>query len=673
MRIFCRAFALALCLTMALAFGANARTDKLSPETLVQLRTAYPEIAAALDARDDTLKRFRALFSGPAKSWRENFLSKTALQSTVDYQYMAQEGRYGKDQREKFLKHNATVLRYLTLATKTPADDPAFLILLRPVCASSSYSGAPQPLANVLAEYDQYKKSGTLDPDKYLTRRVQGEYWGAILTPGTKVSYSSSEDRFLAHIVRAKEGGFTLTPIIAPVREDYFPGVESPFRPQKAEKAPHNMYINECELAPRLTPANENGPFVFAVDVTQLFDDTLRYTCAPKCTGFTYTWNDVTNSFHMSEGVCREDDAWQVQSPFDGETLLPVANYKQELARKNELVAAHEKTVRDAAAAYIASFEGPAATVAETDIRNWFFDRQMPVYHLIGQEEAFIAKMQEMDAPALAFLQKVSALITKPDARLVLLLDEQSTRQSAPKERRGYPDRREPSPSSLLQAGKKDSRDKKIPWFAAYGQRQLKLLAAPVKDSRGRMPYTAKGLEGGDVIKFAYPKRYSNQEFDHNRFSIKKGSDGAYWGLAALARERYAYSRQDGYTETLYVERHRIMRVANGKVSFVTPELPKEAEYFTKPQMRGRDSVQWFDKSGRSARCYTAPGFRVDTTKTPFTLSATTIQYDTFERIECTPECVVPYTWNGKAYVKGAPVCQPEGTWGAVEKEMRRR
>lgn len=673
MRTIFRVATLFLCI-MAVSFPFNAYADAKQQERaekLEQIRAAYPDVAAALDANAEAKERFMALFPAAQKEWAEKLISRVNEFTRYAMDGMSQKGKYGEKNRAKFLKRSGDNTRFMRLMTETPVTDPAFLILLRPVCRFSAYNADQDIIKKTLSEYDAYKKSGVLDAKKYSTRRVNGQYWAAVLMPEEGIAHSSSDDRNLAYVLRVKDGTFTVSPVISPVREDYYIGEKSLLRPEKSQRGPYEININECKMKNVLTITNTEGPFAFRADAEQFHDKGLSYICEPKCTGFTYAWNDVTNSFHMSDGICREDDGWKPKSPFEGETLLPVKNYTQELAKKNEAVAAHEKVVQEAAAGFIASFDGETAKEAEKNMREWLFDRQLPLYHLIGQEQAFISRMQEFDAPALAFMQKVISLVKTPDARLTLLLDDMARRQAHPdRNKDSYNTRREPRPYDLLRS---DAKTPRSPWFADYAKKQMALFAAPAKDRYGEVLYTAKGLEGGETIEFAYPRRsYRNKEatFEYNRYLMKKGTDGAYWGLASLKHQADGY--RGNYIQRQQTEKHRIMRVANGKVSFVPLDLPQEKEFFTNPTMAWGDFVAWKDKDGREQNCSMQPMFSIDTTKTPFVIIAKDVQHEYLDYIECVPECSIPYTWNGKAYVKGAPVCLPEGKWGATVKERQR-
>lgn len=671
MRTIFRVAALFLCIVLAFPLSASAKINTPEyQEKLAQIRENNPDIAVALDAHAEAKERFMALFPEPQKKWAESLLRRVSKLSIYTIDNMAKKGRYGEETRANVLKWQGESTRFMRLMTETPVTDPAFLILLRPVCMFSTYTATKEQdsIKATLAEYDAYKKSGILDTEIYGTRRVNGQYWAMILMPNEGITHSSSDDKYLAYVLRVKNGTFTVSPIISPVREDYYIGEKYPLRPEKYQRGPYDLSINECKMKNVLTITNTEGPFAFRADAEQLHGKGLSYICQPKCTGFTYTWSDVTDTFHMSDGVCREDDGWKPKSPFEDETLLPVKKYTEELAQKNEAVAAHEKTVKETTAAFIASFDGEAAKEAEKNIREWLFDRQLPLFRLIGQEQAFIAKMQEYDAPALAFMQKVTALVKTPDARLTLLLDDMARRWAHPdKNKDSYYTRRSPRPSDLLHY------NKKTPWFADYAKKQMALLSQPTKEDRYGNKYTAKGLEGGETIEFAYPLltyRSQEQTFEYNRYIMKKGTDGAYWGLASLKREPDSY--KGDYIQRQSAEKYRIMRVVNSKVSFVPLELPKEKEFFSNPTLVRGDSVAWISKNGQEKSCYMRPTFSVNHAKAPFGITAKDVQYDYFEYLECVPECTIPYTWNGKAYVKGAPVCLPEGKWGVTVKERQR-
>lgn len=614
-----------------------------------------PELARAESAFTSAREKFLAVFSGTPKPWAERLLSHADQSVSHTFRYLDQGSDYARQQRATFLAQRAAVTRYMELVAKTPYSDPAFLILARPVCRSSSYaSGSVDLVANALAEYDAY----VADPEKplqhYATRRVNDQYWGAILFPETLMDASSGNEVYPAFVLRVLEGAFTLTPIIAPVREEYYKGEKSPLQPEKHVFGPEDIRIRTCQMHTELTIINTQGPFAFRADARQKgIDGHISYICEPKCTGFTYFWDESAETFIRRDGVCRDDDGWKPASPFVDASLVPVANFSREVQARNAVLERHEKAVAAATTAFLDIFEGAALEEARTRIEGWLFDRQFPLYSLVGKEEAFVAMRLQQDAPVLAYLQTVVNLVQNPDARLVLLLSEFAASLDQKNDRAVT---RRPRPSDLLRSRSKPA------WFVGHAQRQNALLAPPQPSKHGYPTYAAEGLESGNDIIFTYTVRaYGETKNFQNTYRMRKGTDNAFWGYAATGVGRDA----SGYERMLDVPRQYIMRIAGGTVRFVTPPLPDERDFFTNPKLDRYGNVIWSAPGRVMAQrfCDMAPAFSVDTTQAPFGITARNEQRNAYY-FSCVPECVIPYAWDGSAYVKGAPECLPQDEWG---------
>lgn len=675
-----------LVLTLAVFVAGNAvpspvlaAGDKSElQQRLDALSVAYPELARAETAFSEARTAFLQLFSAEPRSWAEEFLNRTAKISTYDLQKFEGEDEYAQKHRAAFLKKRADITRYMNLAAQTAVSDPAFLILLRPVCANAAYfSMPPDYVAQTLAEYDRHKADPFSDTEHYITRKIDGIQWSAILFPGQEMGSASGGDRNMAFVVRIEGDAFSLSPIIAPVREDVYPGEKNPLRPEKYEYGPGRISINECKMEMALTVTNEEGPFAFRADARQLFANRgLSYTCEPKCSGFTYAWNESTKSFIMDDGVCREGDAWKPKSPFDEDnTLIPVAEYIQELAADNNAVSAHGKRVEDAVAAYLAAFDGKALELARSFTDGWLLDRQFPLYRLVGQKKEFIAAYVGNDAPVLNYLERMASLIQKPDARLALLLEDFASRlawkenRKNEKNRYSRDDERYPSISDLLQTKAKPT------WFAAYAAKQTSLLAVPEKT--GRYAYTASGLEGGEEIVFSYDGRQFHRDGEEvkNTYLMRTAPDGAFWGYADIRVGKRAdeYSYGSSYETVLQPARRQVFRIADGKMGFVLPPLPKQEEFFSKPELGHYGEILWKAPGAKRAEhlCSMAPAFEVNTASAPFAITAKDVMLEKGYGYICVPECSIPYAWDGAAYVRGEPECLPEGEWGAKQTKGR--
>ncbi len=636
-----------------------------------------PEFARSAAAFDDAKKGFLGPLSGGARLWAEAFLKRAAQVSTYDLRNISGDSDYDKERRAGYLRKRADVTRYMNLMARTAATDPAFLILLRPVCANAVYFRMSQNyVEQILAEYDAHKNDPYRDSEYYTTRKVDGRRWSVIFFPGQEVSTASDSDRNMAFVVRIDGDSFSLSPIIAPVREDVFPGEKHPLRPEKYEYGPGGVSITECRMETALRVTNDDGPFAFQADARQVFTDRgLSYTCEPTCTGLANAWNETTQSFIREDGVCREDDAWKPSSPFDGKnTLIPVADYVQELAGVDAVVLEHGKRVEKAVAAYLALFDGAAQEQARSFTDGWLLDRQFPLYRLVGNRKDFIAAYLVNDQPVLDYLETVVSLAETPDARLTVLLDDFAARldrHEARKEERGpyqLENKRSPSISDLLRA------DSKPVWFAAYAYGQSALLREPRKRELGWYSYKASGLEGGEEIVFAYNGRqfYYGEGEVNNTYIMREGSDGAFWGYAdvRVGKRHGEYYYDSSYERLLELARRQVFRVADGKIRFVTPRLPEEKEFFTNPQLGYNGEVLWKLPGKRSGRpCSMAPALDVDAASAPFKITAREMAVEEDYGYICVPECSIPFVWDGATYVRGEPECLAEGEWGAKRQE----
>ncbi len=679
MRICNRLLALSLALTVCVlspyaAFAGKAPEPRGKSNALAEKDPAF---AASEKAYAQAREAFLNRFDGDVRKWAETFLERNDVIREYDIDRISREtGYYSQREHRKVIDKRMVMTRYLNLTAQTPATDPAFLILLKPVCYNASYTSRKDLAQQALAEYDAHRNDPYRDLEGYAVRKANGRYWAAILFPGQDIQSYDVSDRFMAFVLRVDaDGSLLLRPVIAPVTEDVYPGEKSPLRPEKYQPGPGNMSIDECWMETALSITNTDGPFAFRADVRQGFSGRgLSYACEPKCSGFGYEWNDTTQSFLRDDGICREDEGWKPRSPFDAEgTLLPVAGYIQTLAAGDESVRRHERAVETAVAAYLDLFDGAARELARSDLEGWRIDRQFPLYRFVGDKAAFTEALVANDEPVLAYLRAVTTLARNPDARLTLLLEDfaarLSLRESSMGEKRD--DRRYPAVSELVYEGAKPV------WFVSYASERTALLKPPAKNSRQRYPYTATGLDGTGDIVFTYDKRsfYSRADMT-GTFVMRKAPDGSFWGhaLAPVGKDLFLAGYASSPTRLLPVPRQYIMRVHGGKIAFVTPPLPEEKEFFTNPETDLRGRVLWkVPGESRSAPvCDMAPAFSVDTAQAPFAVTAKDIP-DTSSYLLCVPECVLPYTWNGTAYVREKPQCLSAGQWGVIRTDRNRR
>ena len=671
-----RLLAVALVLTVLLPATAPADAKENTQRQIDALAAKDPAFAQSEQAFNAAREAFLHLFSGDPKGWAETFLERNADVTAHTIRDISRDDDYARKSRDAFIQKRKELTRYMTLAAKTPFTDPAFCILLRPVCLYATYYNGKDVVAAALDEYDAHLADPYKERAEYAFRRVNGQFWAAIIFPRLEVPSSSSGDKNMAFVLRVDGGSFSLSPVISPVKEDLYPGEKYPLRPEKYEYGPGNSSINECRMESVLTITNDSGPFAFRADARQAFSGQgLSYACEPKCSGFTYTWSETTQSFIMMDGTCREDDGWKPKSPFDAEDrLVPVAETIRNLADGNEAVRKHERDVETALAAFLDAFDGAAREMAREFTDGWLFDRQFPLYRLIGEKDAFAAAYIANDEPVLSYLRMVASLAKTPDARLTLLLEDFAARL-AMAEKNGEEKRdarRHPSGPDLL-------RDKAKPaWFVSYASQRNALLGQPEKNDRQRYAYTANGLEGGELITFTYDKKnfyyHSDGEPVANTYSMRQGTDNAFWGHAMVLVGKNPDYYNDRYENLLEIPRQYILRVTGGKIAFVTPPLPAEKDFFTNPKTDDRGRVLWKAprKGEASYFCEMRPAFTVDTATAPFTVTARDVPLHE-DYYLCVPECAIPYIWDGAAYVRSAPECLPAGRWGVKENTERRR
>lgn len=661
-------------LTADLVKRLAARDDieEKNREHFVALMARYPDFLETETAYAAARETFLNLFSGMQKKWAESLLEEYAEISPRMLRDMANDDKYGRDERKKFLAQRAELTRYMTLAAKTSFTDPAFLILLKPVLYHSvRHSSEQDALGKTLAEYAAHMADPYKEKEGYLVRRVNGKYQAVIFFPGQKVVTADGSDRNAAFVLRANDGSFSLSPVIAPSREDYYPGERYALRPREYANGPGGVSINECTMETVLTVTSETGPFAFRADARQTFAPKgLSYTCEPKCSGITYAWNDTTQSFLMSEAICREDDGWKPKSPFaENGTLIPVKTYIEELAKTNEAVRDHKQALETAFATYLDLFEGKALKMARSFVDGWKTDKQYALYRLIGKPDEFAAAYSNNDEAILSYIATAASLVKSPDARLSLLLADMGPRVSAMEKRakKEQKSRRSPSAHELLRGTETAS------WFAGYAAARLALLAAPEQKDSGRYneyAYTASGLEGGETVAFTYKDRYHSsaetKTYD-STFTMKLGTDNAFWGHASVAVGNEPEDERLSPVRRYAAPLQSVIRVLNGKVSFPLPPLPVEKDFFTNPKLDRWGQVLWEipGKPASSSVCEMASAFSVDTSVAPFALRAKDSMKYASSYI-CVPECEIPFTWNGSEYVKGAPECLPAGQWGVT-------
>ena len=179
-----------------------------------------------------------------------------------------------------------------------------------------------------------------------------------------------------------------------------------------------------------------------------------------------------------------------------------------------------------------------------------------------------------------------------------------------------------------------------------------------------------------------------------SRHVLRQSADGAYGGVSEMSAS----------TRYFWFGIPKLTRIAGGKIYDVTPALPKDPGVFfrwntlacfpsdtqevegilfylaTRSQEgsaanREFEEYPWVyppypegeDSPFKPKGCAMEISFSVATDTAPFAVKAVLHQInanDYYQAWLCTPECSIPYSWDGSAYVLGGRECFPAGEWG---------
>lgn len=689
--LLCSVF-LVLCSAAPLAAAASGDRrirEQKQAEIRAGLMETDAEFAASETAFEAAREKFLTLFSGRSRQWADSCIKSQTPEYSGAPGYLS--GEQSKRHREDFFRRQAETTRYMALLTETPCTSPDFALLLRPVLLHAGrHSAGEDSIGKTLAAYDARRPGPAGAPEGYESRRVNGRHWGLIRFDGQKMRGSDGADVNLAFVLRAAGGTFTLHPVIAPSTESYYPGESLPLRPAGGSysKGPAKERITDCEMGNKLTVTNEEGPFAFRVDAEQLFDGgNLSFACQPKCTGFAYAWSEKSQTYLRGPGECRDDDGWRATFPFNGDILVPVAAFAETLRLRSPALRTNDEAVDAAWNAFLPLFDEKTRAWLKTEYDAWRYDRQEALYRFVGKDVEFAAAAVAGDRPVLDFMRRARELAARPDARLLVLLDALHERMASPPSsgRGGHRDEREnggPHYRSRLLDGREQ------PLLSARFSRQIRLLQPPAKPAGtgrvdGSAAYAATGLEGGPRIAFTYetPRNASYRAGREklpdivNSFRMIAGGDGAFWGLAEIQKAPRGKGDHGDKREAAT----RITRIHDGTIAFVTPALPEEAAFFKNPKLSPDNTVIWqypqTDRRYYYGECDMAPALAVDADTAPFAVTA--VDRQIFGRAgedrawRCTPECRIPFAWNGSAYAPQPPDCLPEGQWGVKEPDLK--
>ena len=326
--------------------------------------------------------------------------------------------------------------------------------------------------------------------------------------------------------------------------------------------------------------------------------------------------------------------------------------YTQAL-EKNPAFAEHHKQFNTLWAQYATLFAPETLQRLRLVYRDRIYDRTV---RLASHPEAmqdfgiFCREVITADAPFMAYMTLVTSLARTPDARLLVAL--------------------EPVFASLDSYEALSGGDADATLSANYHKGVLSLRLAQ------NLPQTVNDLapwarcEAEELVpviltdgsQTAGVTRSHIGDFSESwEMTLRRDKDATAWGRVA-----FTSSNQRGETR----EFARVLRIAKGKITLLTPPLPKAESFF-----RSGAAAWNYPASAagvtRYQECSMAPAIRVGR-ELPFSVTAVYTQTNPPEGAspswECIPECSIPYKWNGTAYEPGTPNCLPAGKWG-VQKD----
>lgn len=674
MKVFRRLALLTICVVFGVS-GASARSaDEARYAEMLRTNAAF---AAAEKEFSEAKEAFLSALPETVRPRGERLLRRSwdwDLRGSWEYGVS-----FDEEDAEDLRREREGILRYMDRVSETPYDDPMFGALLLPLFLTMhSYDHTVDVLERAEEGFLALNRDPEAAVDGVLMRRVDGEAWYYLSAEPADLSYSCS-DSIAGYVVRPEDGSWRAHGIIAPQAAAFFPTKGEV--PELSDRNTEYGYLYPPDLSVTLRVTNGEGPFSFAMDLEtdwarSVSDGSMAYILVPECSSVPYDWSAVGETYIRGDADCSSQAKWGAFPPFEDGELMPVAAYRRELMREDREFKAEEDALDYTWQGFSALFAGDGADFVKRVYENWLLDRDYSLVRHIGKPEAFAEASRTLTAPVsrlmLEVFSRFSGQGAKPDADLLFLLDplhrrflEEQTEDEYDRSRRVNHDRY--------------LRYDDEPWLTLAAEGQLRVLAGeePAEDDDGyyydRMKremwqFSAKyelARDGADSMTVrhgeAYRYSYDDEMPDTFAAAVSHGQGGEHWGVTEEPVEAY-HSYGMGRAQ-------RITRIAGGKIFFVTPELPETGAFFS----GGRENWPYEDEAGYYATdCDMFVGFDADM-ETPFRLTARFMETDSAYNDEewlCIPECSIPYSWNGSAFVAGEPECLPGKEWGIVRAEQ---
>lgn len=566
---------------------------------------------------------------------------------------------------------------YMERVVGTSFDDPGYAALIRPVFIGFeryTRQNAAAAVERALEDYETvHADSGAL-PARYQFRVVDGKRWALILEDSAAFS-TSGYDSMAGYVMRENDGGWSVHPLIAPLGESFFPSTGA--LPRFEQHSPVG-YLATPEPLVRAEALPGDGPFAIRL-VYLPMDQTIKgsygnmpYRLVPECSNFPYTWSEISATYLRGAGVCKPEGEWGAFSPFENGELVAVRQYRRELMQTDNDLKRREDALNFTWDAFSALFDGKLANFVKAEFAVWRLERDFRLFRHIGAPEAFAATSAEITQPVVDWMQLVFAALAQPDVSIPFLLDPLHAAWQRDKDtsENDLTDRRNSMFAHYLRYD--DS-----PWLSAIAAGQLRVLKSLGQGTVGRAAFLSPGFDeasdkayydrpeahmwqfngkfaatvDGDTMTVRYADRDTNRAKESTAYISIFHNQGESWGVTDSGR------LQEDSEENAPAQ--RITRIRGGVITFVTPELPEEGDFFS------TGAAIW--PSG--GECTMEPTLQGAMTDGHFTLNAVLRHvgspYDVEDAL-CVPECAIPYVWNGSAFEPGEPVCLPEGEWGIL-------
>lgn len=358
-----------------------------------------------------------------------------------------------------------------------------------------------------------------------------------------------------------------------------------------------------------------------------------------------YRW-DAKNGLFRESRLRVAEDGQERASAHGGKMAVALQKYYRERLERDKALAGHVRRYNAVWERFIALFGPEVAPRVRALQWEWLRERQNVFAgfsknrpHLTAEQlaEAFREEVLEFDGPHLRYMELVLRLMAQPDVKLVMALDGlqgtiMNSIESLDSERRYLQNFYKSFPQDMSYFLPRDT----------------------LNDPAFRDPVRL-------VIGKTKARRTVNcgfSSYDNETHSVYSAPKGELWGVST-----YYFDGKHNKKQQV-----RVLRVAGGKISFLTPPSPVEERFF-----RGQ-AVSWMYPPmppGESYNeCSMGPALAVEDTpgkNPPFRVRGIYFQgnLNTYTSAwECVPECSVPYVWKKGVFVEGKPECLAQGEWG---------